>query len=90
MGCRNRHKERKQRQNKCHFTSRTQPTKHYCKKQKNFKNTAYYLHNASISYKKKNGVYKQKRMQENMRKLQHVPGIPNLAEQGNPNVPLVG
>jgi hypothetical protein len=26
----------------------------------------------------------------NMRKLQHAPGIPNLAEQGNRNVPLVG
>lgn len=25
-----------------------------------------------------------------MRKPQHAPGIPNLADQGNPNVPLVG
>jgi hypothetical protein len=24
-----------------------------------------------------------------MRKLQHVPGIPNFADRGNPNVPLV-
>ena len=35
-------------------------------------------------------MYKQKWMQENMRKLQQVPGIPKLADQGNTNVPLLG
>ena len=39
---------------------RTQPTKHYWKKHKNFKNNAYHLHTASSICKKKFGMYKQK------------------------------
>ena len=39
---------------------RTQPTKHYWKKHRKFKNTAYHLHTASNICKIKFGMYKQK------------------------------
>jgi len=46
---------------------------------KTFKNVLYHLDTASTIYKKKTGMYKQKWMQENMRKLKHASGLPNLA-----------
>jgi len=55
LDCRNHHKDRKQSRNKCHSTKlRTQLTKHYWKKYRNFKNNAYH-HTASTIYKKKLG-----------------------------------
>jgi len=48
----NHQKGRKQIRSKCHSKKlRTQPTKHYWKKHKNFKNAAYYLHTANTTYK---------------------------------------